>query len=292
MTRRTIAALGMTSLLTLGSPSPAGDVSSAGLVVLNLTADDALSMTGNSSIRVPAAAVYVNSNSERAVRTVGTATLDTPEMYIVGVPSFGGSSGCTGTVKRSSAPYVDPYNPFAIPSYAGMVDRGGVSIRSNSSMTLQPGRYSGGILVTGQANLTFSPGVYLVENGLDIRSGSVNGSGVTIIVMSGIFKISGTSQLRLTPPATGMTAGITLAMSPENESEMTLVGGSEVDIHGSIYARKSLLTLTGNSSVSTQGPTMGDLVVADRVRLTGTGAIKIGHQAMPAVKLPNVPTFD
>lgn len=292
-TKSLLAAVSAAALGTMGVASfGAGDLSSAGLVVLNTSADGALSMSGSSAIHVPAATVYVNSSSRNAVRTVGNAVLDTPELKIVGQANFGGQSSCTGAVHRVGIPFADPLNPFAVPSAGGMTDRGRVNISANSAVTLQPGRYSGGIVVTGNATLTLQPGLYLVENGLDIRSGSVSGAGVTIIVTSGSFGIAGTSSLRLSPPREGSMSGLVLAMAPTNTQPMSLAGGSEVDISGTIYARASLLTLRGNSTLSNQGPMMGDLVIADKVELVGTGAIKIGHPMMPAVQLPVQPIFD
>lgn len=292
-TKSLLAAVSALALGTMGVASfGAGDLSSAGLVVLNETADAALSMSGSSEIHVPAATVYVNSSSRNAVRTVGTAILDTPELKIVGQANFGGQSACTGAVHRVTMPFADPLSPFAVPSAEGMTDRGRINISSNSAVTLQPGRYSGGIVVTGNATLSLQPGLYLVEQGLDIRSGSVSGTGVTIIVTSGSFRIAGTSGLRLSPPREGPRAGLVLAMAPTNREQMTLAGGSEVDISGTVYAKGSLLSLRGNSTLSNQGPTMGDLVIADKVELVGTGAIKIGHPMMPAVQLPAQPTFD
>jgi hypothetical protein len=37
---------------------------------------------------------------------------------------------------------------------------------------------------------------------------------------------------------------------------------------------------------------MGDLVVAKRVALTGTGSIRIGHPLSPALQLPTQPLYD
>jgi hypothetical protein len=296
MSYRTRSILGAAAVLAVGAVSAmsfgAGDLSSAGLVVLNTSADGALSMTGSSAIHIPAATVYVNSSSRNAVRTVGNAVLDTPELKIVGQANFGGQSSCTGAVHRVNMPFADPLNPFAVPSPGGMTDRGRINANSNSALTLQPGRYSGGIVVTGNAALTLQPGLYLIDNGLDIRSGSVNGTGVTIIVTSGSFKIAGTSALRLSPPREGSMAGLVMAMAPTNSQAMMLTGGSEVDISGTIYAKASTLTLRGNSTLTNQGPTMGDLVIADKVELVGTGSIKIGHPMMPAVQLPAQPIFD
>src|SRR5436309_2560026 len=89
------------SLLILSGSAFGGGMTGSGLVVLDTSASGALSMTGNSEVDIPAAAVYVNSSSSTAVRTTGNATLRTPDLYVAGGTSFTGQSGCTGTVHRS-----------------------------------------------------------------------------------------------------------------------------------------------------------------------------------------------
>jgi|CXWL01.1.fsa_nt_gi hypothetical protein len=276
----------------LAGSAHALDVTSAGLVVLNQTANGALSMTGNSLIEVPSAAVYVNSASVQAVQTVGTALLSTPDLFIVGQASFGGKSSCSGTVHQAAASYVNPLQGFAAPSSAGLPSFDIDTINSNAVVTLQPGRYTDELRVTGNATITFAPGVYYFEDGLRITAGSVSGVGVTLILVHGSLEISGTSSLSLSPPSSGITAGMVMAVDSDNCNGITLAGGSTVNISGTIYAPSSLVTLTGNSSIVGQGPIMGDLVVADRVRLTGTGSVKIGHPGNPAIVLPTMPLYD
>ena len=280
------------ALVSLAGTALGSGTTGAGLVVLNPTASGALSITGNSSIQVPAAAVYVNSNSSTAVRTVGAARLDCPDLYIVGTPSFGGNSGCSGTVHRALVPFANPLQTFSIPSREGVADRGGVNIRRNDTVTLQPGRYTGNVSVTGNARITLSPGVYFFEAGLSITAGTVSGQGVTIIMITGALNLAGTSSLLLSPPTQGMTANVVITSAPNNTSGMSLAGGSEVVVTGTIYSPAALLTLTGNSQIVGQGPLMGDLVVTDRIQLTGTGSVRIGQAAAAPIALPTQPLFD
>lgn len=283
----------MIGLCGLAATAMAGGTSGCGLVVLNHSAGGALTMTGNSTVDIPTQAVYVNSSASNAVKTTGNATLMTPDLYVVGGTSFGGNSGCTGVVHQSVAPFADPLAGVMFPSASGAADLGSKSINGNAGVTLGPGYYSGGISVAGNSTVTLSPGVYLIGGGgLSITSGNIHGEGVCLVMLHGNLSIAGCSSLVLSPPASGNMAGVVIAQPSSNGSSMSLAGGSEVNITGSIYAPGALLTLTGNSSLQGIGPLMGDLVDADRVKLTGTGAVKIGRPAMPAVSLPTMPLFD
>lgn len=276
-----------------GAAMSAAGSGSAGLVVLNPSAASALSMTGNSSISVPTNAVYVNSSSAEAVSTVGAAVLDTPHLYIVGTAAFSGGSRCTGAVHQSAVAYANPMSNLVLPASAQAPARAGMTINRRTEVTLEPGNYTGELKVTGNATITMAPGVYYFQQGLTISAGSIRGEGVTLVMMGGALSIGGTSSLVLSPPASGATAGVVITQSPNNSSGMSLAGGSEVNIAGTIYVPVGTLTLTGNSSMAGTGPQMGDLVVADKVRLTGGTTIKIGRPNMAPIDLPAMsPLFD
>ena len=283
----------LSALLAFAGTALAGGTSGSGLIVLDQNASAALSMTGNSTIEIPARAVYVNSSASNAVRTVGTATLQTPDLYVVGGTSFTGNSGCTGTVHRAVAPFADPLAGLINPNASGQTPLASPSISGNVTITLSPGYYSQGITVTGSSTVTFSPGVYLIGGGgLRISSGAVTGNGVVFVMLAGSLNIAGCSSLHLTAPTSGNLAGVVISQPASNTSGMSLAGGSQVDISGTIYAPGATLTLTGNSTLAGVGPQMGDLVIANRVAMTGTGAIKIGRPASPAISLPSMPLFD
>jgi hypothetical protein len=266
---------------------------SSGLVVLNSTADGALSMTGNSKVLIPAKVVYVNSSSPSAVKTVGTALLDVPHLYIVGGASFGGESKCTGTVTQSSVVYVDPLTNLQFPLVTTLTDLGAKSMKGSSPETLSPGYYSGGVSLTGNAAVTMAPGVYVIGgSGLKVTSGSITGEGVTLIMQQGALNIAGASSLNLSPPESGSFAGVVIAQPVANTEAMSLAGGSGVNISGTIYAPSALLSLVGNSTVAGEGPQMGDLVIANKVSLKGTGEIRIGHASSVAIKLQSDSKFD
>jgi hypothetical protein len=283
--------LAIVSLGALATTALAGGTYGSGLVVLDRTASGALSMTGNSTVRIPAQAVYVNSSSSSAVSTVGNATLDAPHLYVVGGTSFSGHSGCTGLVTRGTVPYADPLLGLVIPSSQGQTDLGSLSI-TGGTRTISAGYYSHGISISGNANVTLSPGVYIMGANFRLTSGSISGQGVTIVMLHGGLSIAGSSSMQLSPPSDGPMSNVVIVQPSANTTGMSLSGGSDVSISGTIYVPGATLTLTGNSSLEGQGPQMGDLVDANRVTITGTAMVKIGRPDAQPLVLPSVPLFD
>ncbi|MCC5822362.1 MAG: hypothetical protein LAT64_06475 [Phycisphaerales bacterium] len=267
---------------------------SSGLVVLNPQASGALTMNGNASVEVPARVVYVNSSSETAVTTNGRAILDTPALYVVGRTHFNGQSGATGSVFHGAPSFYDPYAVLPIPATDGMTEHDAVDIKKNGEVvSLSPGYYPHGLKITGRAEVFFEPGVFVIGGpGLVITSGDVIGSGVCLVIASGECRIAGTSSLSLSPMSSGSLQGMVLVQPSTNTTEMRLAGGSEFSIGGTIYVPNAKVTLVGNSTVEGEGPQMGDLLLADRVELSGTATIRIGRDGMRRVSLPTYALFD
>jgi hypothetical protein len=111
-------------------------------------------------------------------------------------------------------------------------------------------------------------------------------------MQGGSLSISGSSAFTLTPTTSGALNGVVIAQPASNTHALSLSGGSSMNISGTIYAPGAALTLSGSGAVTGEGPQMGDLVVAKRVTLTGTGSIKIGHSQSTALQLPSQPLFD
>lgn len=287
-----VRALSVCGLLVAGSCAFAGGVSGSGIVVLDPSASGALTMSGNAAIEIPARTVYVNSNSTSAVRTNGGVVLDAPMLRVCGGTQFTSASTVTGTVVRGVAPFADPLSGTVFPSSTGMTDLGSRSIASGSTVTLNPGYYSGGISVTGNSSVTFSPGVYVLRGNLKITAGTIVGQSVTFVMLAGEVDIAGCSRLELSPPTEGSLAGMVIAQPSTNTSKLSLSGNAATVVSGSIYAPGATTSLTGTSTLSGEGPKMGDLLVTNRLTVAGTSRVRIGNAAAPAINLPSMPQFD
>jgi hypothetical protein len=278
---------------TLAATGVASAAQINGIMVLDTSMQGAISMSGSSRVEAPA--VYVNSDSAKAVTGSGSACLAVTNMYMCGHCSFSGGAKCTGTMHTAVAPYVDPMSNVTIPT-PGTATPLAAQQFSGGTRTIQPGYYAGGIKLNGGANVTLAPGVYFIGGtGLSISSSHISGAGVTLVMVGGSISMSGGATCNLSPTTTGGLAGVTIAQPSTNATAMSLSGGSGVTITGAIYVPGALVTLSGSSSVAGQGPMLGDAVVAKCVALSGSGTIKVGTAQTGSTwtaPLPSMPLFD
>lgn len=274
------------------APLAHAGVSGNGLIVLSPSAQSALSLSGSSTVQCPD--VRVNSTAAKAVTGSGSAVIDTPSLKTCGECSFSGSAHCTSAAATVRTPLADPGASLQLPSTAGMTDRGTLSI-SGGTRSVTPGYFSGGIAVSGGANVTFKPGTYILGGGLNVSSSSITGQGVCFVVLGGRVNLSGGSSATLTPPTAGALAGVLIAQPPSNSGTLALSGSSGMSLSGAIWAPGAKADLSGSSKVGAAGPQFGDVVVVNTVSLSGSGSIKVGRsqqQPGPAVPLPTYPAFD
>src|SRR5262245_18003502 len=266
----TALACSMTSLVL----AQRGGAAFRGIMVLDSTATNGpLQMSG--SARMKTNIVYVNSSAANGANISGSAVLDTSELDVVGGAKLAGSWSCTGKVVGFPGPALDPFATLSIPAADTANNLGSVSV-SGVTRTLSPGYYSGGISVSGGGHVIFNPGVYVVGNGVTISSSSAVGDGVTFVILGGKFTLSGGSTAALTPNMAGPLAGVLLAQPLTNTSNMTLSGGCGISMTGVIWAPVAKVTVSGSSTIAGQGPLMGDMLVAKRVTISGSGMIFVG----------------
>jgi hypothetical protein len=114
---------------------------------------------------------------------------------------------CTD-VTEYAHPVNDPYAGVPPPSTTGACKKV-TPAPPGVPITLQPGRYCNGIVLSG--DVTLDPGVYVIDSGTFtiLANANVTGSGVTFY-MTGNADISwnGAAQVNFTAPTSGTYAGI------------------------------------------------------------------------------------
>ncbi len=247
----------------------------SGVVILDSgNTGGALTFTGTVHIRVPV--IYVNSSSESAVVGSGNGIIETPTLNVVGGTRFNGSACCTGAVVDAPGPMLDPYGSTVVAAASSMPALAKVTLNGGRH-TINPGNYAGGLFIKGGAAVTFSPGVYEMGADFSLTSGSVVGEGVTIVMRAGRFIMGGNSTKSLSAPEEGMYAGIVIAQPASNTSVMSITGGTEMSLAGAIWAPGANVSVTGNSSVETTGPAIGDSLVCKTLSVNGSGVVKLGR---------------
>ncbi len=226
--------------------------------VLNPTASNALSLSGNAHLSIPGA-VEVESNSSTALSASGNATINAGSIQVVGGYQATRNAHLTPTPITHAPAMSDPLAGLAAPT--GGTSRGSVNLGGNSTLTLNPGIYSQ-ITVSGNARLTLNPGVYILAGGGFSVSGNaiVTGSGVLLYNAGsnypgtggqfGAINFSGNANVTLSAASTGVYAGIVIFQSRDNSTPLSMTGCAIQTLQGLIYAPAALLTLSGNAQLN------------------------------------------
>jgi hypothetical protein len=255
---------------------------------------DAVQFAGNSSAQLIGCTVRSNGDI-----TAGNSVTITADAYY----ASGGFDIQSGAVIGPRYPNVgqigDPYLTHtelqtALNNAASAVASGALDCQAKScsgpagsfscvakSCTINPGVYTE-IRLSSQANVTASPGVYVVTNTIDLAGGSsLWGTNVTFLVGSQIsggtdvLTANGGSEVNLTASTVENAPNGTLpgiAFASRASGDMRFLGNSSLPFIGVVYMPNGTLKLTGAAVVgSSLNPGCAQLV-ANVVELGGNGS--------------------
>jgi hypothetical protein len=264
-----------------------------GLLLLDLTDDKSLMVTGNGQVTVNnCGAVVVNSSDPRAIFLTGNAVVTATEADV----GLGGGAVTQGHAvlnllepefnqeKATPDPFALPLPPMPSPHFAA------VHV-SSGAVTLSPGTYDGGITVDGTASVTLLPGVYYLNGGgfAVTGQGSVSGTGVLLVNAplgpGDTVSIDGQGSVSLTAP-TGLTGalaaynGFALFQDPASANTVQITGQGSLTVTGTVYAPAALFKIDGNGNVVVSAfsgghLSLGGIVVANEAMVTGNGDLVI-----------------
>lgn len=178
--------------------------------------------------------IISNSNSSKSLEFAG-GTLSAAYYTVVG--NYTGNVSPTPTTRAATTP--DPLASMTAPPFPA---DNYYSTSVSGTATLNPGVYHGGISITTYANVTFNPGVYVMNGGSLSAAGknNLNGTGVT-------FYFTANQTVPVSRPAGFLLSKTT---SP---GTVLINGGTATE------------GIT-NFSAPTSGPTEGKLFIQDRTR--------------------------
>lgn len=253
--------------------------SGVGILLLNPVAQGALTITGSAAMKVKGR-VVVDSNHTKAAVSSGSASLTSNTMDITG----NYTSSSTSFFRASDYPAEKPLTGVApIPDFLAQVPvpnpltmpvRSASQFKPTSGQVLQPGVYIGGISISSQPNVIFSPGIYYLQGGgLVMSGGSSSFTALGVMFYNGIgsngstgkITVSGGGKVVQSPLDSGPWAGMSIFQDRTSTQPITLSGGSGWDFTGTVYAAKALVSVTGGS-----GANMGSQYISDTLSLTGS----------------------
>jgi hypothetical protein len=165
---------------------------------------------------------------------------------------------------------------------------------SATTINLSPGLYCN--IVVGQSNrVNLAAGTYYIDSGdFNIGSGTVTGSGVTIVLTSshgsyGNLLVANGATLSLTAPTSGTFSGIAVAQNPNapfqadtlntcssasnapsGQKVNSFAGGSTSSITGALYFPAQSLCFSNNGQVSASSCTQA---IANKIYITGSAGL-------------------
>ncbi|MFL5240484.1 MAG: pilus assembly protein TadG-related protein [Gemmataceae bacterium] len=248
------------------------------ILILDPSGASALSVSGTPSITTNST-IVVDSNNSQAASASGNAQVNAPETDITGDYTTSGGGTFFGKVNVGQASTPDPLASLPAPDPASLTvqSNSALSYGGQSSVTLNPGVYKGGISASSGAAITLSPGIYYLDGGgLSVGGqASITGNGVMIYnapkTSSDSLDIGGGGTITLSGPTSGAYAGISLFQDRNSSVGATLSGGSQMNITGTFYFAGAPVKITGNSSTAV----IGSQYISRDLTIGGTASLTV-----------------
>ncbi len=199
--------------------------------------------------------MFVNSDSDKALRMSGSACLEASEINIVGNLSDGSSCGPNPTPNEGANPQPDPLADVPSPAI-GECDH--VKFKLDDPGSVTPGVYCDGLELSSAGLVNFAPGEYILAGGGMTVSGgtSMVGTDVTFFNTAAHgysfdgYNISGGSSTDISAPTTGDRAGMLFMEDRDvvHNKKHHFSGSSGGDLEGVIYVPNSKLIFSGGSN--------------------------------------------
>ena len=260
--------------------------STACVLALDPAAYRALDVVGTASLQMPGCVLAANSNNPEAISIRGNATVQALTLATSGDYDVSGSGSLvTETPPRTGAtPLGNPYADRAIPAY-GACDQTGYKRTSSAQVTISPGVYCNGMDFGSQADVDFSPGTYIVNQGaFNVNGGAAitcagctGSAGVTIVLTGSgtsyaTVRINGGANVSLKAPAAGSNAGMLFFQDDDAPSGGSNVinGGATMNLSGALYFPSQSVDFNGNAA---SGGASCTQIIARMVSFSGTSNI-------------------
>lgn len=250
-----------------------GNTGGGCIYVLDPNAAGAYTQTGNTTVQ-STCGIYDNSSDDKAFVVKGGGVINSTAVNVVGGTMLNNNTTVNPTPTTGVSSVSDPFANLPTPPVGGC-DYSNVSFSSGTVVTLSPGTYCNGIKASGNAQITFNPGTYVLNGGgMQISSSyiTLNGTGVTFYNTAsgysfGPITIVGNATVNLTAPTSGDYRGILMYQdrSIVGSASSAIGGGSTENFTGTVYLPTATLAFAGGSS--TTALTMA--LVVDQLSIVG-----------------------
>jgi len=256
------------------------------LLTLSPDAVDALKLDSNANVDVDGCAIHVNSTDATALYVRNNSTLTADTICVAGGYQDDSSGGISPTPATKCAQQIDPLIDLPAPDTAGC-DVTGYTLSSNSSDTLDPGIYCGGISVSSNSDVTFNTGTYVIKDGeFDAHSNATLAGSEVFFYLTGataLIDFNSDSDVSFTAPNTGDYAGIIFFQDRNDGGEHHFDSNSSNSFTGIIYLPNGALISASNTVLTS--PTNCLMLVVGTVEFNS-------NSGMVTAPDPNVCAFE
>lgn len=240
------------------------------ICVLALEERDARSVNlkHTSKISANGCAIMANSIDPKAIEVEGQSKLIAGSICSSG--GYQGSPSAFSPLPQTDCPaFADPLASLPTPAvgpcnYSNKKVNGGI-------VTLNPGVYCGGLEISGNAEVTFNPGIYIIKGPKFRVSGNakIEGVGVGFYLVNGDthFHFTRNTEVNLEAPVSGPMAGLLFFGSrASNSGDKSTISSNGVErMVGTIYLPRSNLIIDSQESVA-EGSEF-TVIIAQNIRM-------------------------
>ena len=138
----------------------------------------------------------------------------------------------------------------AAPADLGITCSGNATLSNNQ---LSPGNWNTSVI--SPSGISLKPGTYCITGDIKLTGGTLSGTGVTLVMLNGGFKMTGGSTMNITAPSTATdsfgnnTKGLLIYYPPANSSDLNMEGSSNGSLSGTVLAQNSNCFFAGSSQI-------------------------------------------
>ena len=256
-----------------------GTSSSYCIYALSTSASYAFNATNGATVTATGCGIAVNSSNATDAANIVGATVSASKIDIVGGLTMNNGGSATPAPVTGASAAADPFASLAAPPLGNCAAHPSQTTPA-SNATLTQGTYCGGIYVgNGNTNITFSPGIYVINGGgISLNSTTVTANGV-------MFYLTGTNAtyqpaaigngvtVDMSAATSGTYQGIlffqdrSITYTASNGSSFT--EGATLNMSGTLYFPTTSVSFSGTASSS------GYLaIIASTVSFTGGAKVK------------------
>ncbi|MGI9513830.1 MAG: pilus assembly protein, partial [Anderseniella sp.] len=222
---------------------------------LDETATQTISLGNKAKLTANSCNVVSNSVDSRSLVVGGTASMSAQNIYTAG-GYVGSMSAFSPTPVEDASKMDDPLADRPAPNFAGC-DHTDYTVKEGM-VTLSPGSYCGGLLISGNADVTLRPGDYIIKDGpLSVTGkGKIAGKyvGFYLTGADATLQFSSGSSVSLTAPKDSVLSGLLFyedRNSPVGRTHRIASDNARL-LLGTVYLPQGKLMIDANKPVADQ----------------------------------------